>query len=68
MTTMADMRLCEECGMEFDWQGVRKNGVEYCCEGCASGGECTCPQHQHATGGRQTLNRAAAGQLGVSDR
>jgi hypothetical protein len=61
---MADMRLCEECGMEFDWQGTTRNGVEYCCEGCATGGDCTCPEHHHKEDNQQ-LHTAAANQLGT---
>jgi hypothetical protein len=45
---MTEEKTCSRCEMEFDWQGVTVDGEEYCCEGCASGGECTCPQHDHA--------------------
>ena len=62
---MADMRLCEACGMEFDWEGVTREGIDYCCEACARGEECTCPQHRHEYDTQQQLNAAAASQLGV---
>ena len=35
--------ICDRCGMEYDWAGVTVGGHIYCCEGCASGGPCTCP-------------------------
>ena len=62
---MAEMKTCEACGMEYDWPGVTARGTEYCCEGCATGGECTCPQHHHQHETEQPLNRAAAAQLGT---
>jgi hypothetical protein len=38
---------CVGCGMERnEWgtpAGVEKDGDTYCCTGCATGGECTCP-------------------------
>ena len=64
---MADMRLCEACGMEFDWAGVQRGTQEYCCAGCAEGKECTCPQHRHEYSTDQPMNRAAAGQLGLTE-
>jgi hypothetical protein len=37
---------CARCGMEEgEWstrEGVQQGDDVYCCEGCASGGECTC--------------------------
>ncbi|HLH21584.1 MAG TPA: hypothetical protein VK066_03630 [Chloroflexota bacterium] len=39
---------CVSCGMPRNqWkgnggQGVTQNGQTYCCQGCASGGACTC--------------------------
>ena len=64
---MADMRVCEACGMEYDWQGVQEQGVEYCCAACARGDECTCPQHNHQYASQQPLNLEAAGQLGIEN-
>jgi hypothetical protein len=51
--------------MEYDWAGVLAGGIEYCCEGCARGEECTCSQHRHQYDSAPPLNRAAAGQLGI---
>lgn len=62
---MPEMRLCEACGMEFDWEGVEKQGFEYCCEPCSRGEECVCPQHNHQYHTDQPLNRAMATQLGL---
>ena len=44
---MAEKKLCEACGMYYDWEGVEVQGYEYCCEACSRGEECTCPQHDH---------------------
>ena len=63
---MAEMRLCGACGMEFDWAGVEKDGFDYCCEACAQGEPCTCPQHRHQYTTDQPLHTAAAGQLGIT--
>lgn len=62
---MAEYRLCEACGMEFDWEGVEERGYQYCCAACARGEECTCPQHNHQHTSQQPLNSAAAEQLGT---
>jgi hypothetical protein len=61
---MEEMQTCEACGMEFDWTGMEANGQEYCCEGCATGGECTCPQHHHQY--RTDQSMPAADQIGVT--
>jgi hypothetical protein len=63
---MPEMRLCEACGMEYDWAGVQRQNYEYCCAGCADGGECTCPQHNHQYHTSQSLPEAAANQTGVT--
>ena len=55
---MAEAKMCDACGMEFDWEGASERGYEYCCEACARGEECTCPQHNHeypAPVGRETV-------------
>jgi hypothetical protein len=44
---MADARVCDACGMEFDWPGVEAKGYEYCCEPCSRGENCVCSQHDH---------------------
>ena len=64
---MAEMKLCEACGMEYDWTGVDERGYEYCCEACSRGEECTCPQHRHQYHTDQPLPQAAASQLGTSE-
>ena len=41
---------CPVCGLPVE-EGSRpttRDGVLYCCEGCASGKDCTCPQHVHS--------------------
>jgi hypothetical protein len=63
---MAELKLCEACGMKYDWEGVEEQGYEYCCEACSRGEECTCPQHQHQHSTAQPLPRAA-GQPGVKE-
>ena len=63
---MAEIKTCEACAMEFDWPGVMREGQEFCCDGCATGGECTCPQHHHQYASDVPMNRAAAGQIGVT--
>jgi hypothetical protein len=63
---MAEMRMCDACAMEFDWEGVEVEGYDYCCRACSAGEECTCPQHDHL--GRDPnvmLNMAGASQLGT---
>jgi len=62
---MAEMRLCEACGMEYDWEGVDVDRYHYCCEACSRGEECTCPQHNHQHATDQPMNAAAASQLGT---
>lgn len=62
---MTEIKTCEACAMEFDWTGPERDGVEYCCEGCAAGGECTCPQHHHKTAIDVPMNSAAAAQIGT---
>ena len=43
-----DEPACPRCGLEKDrWkgnrgQGVEREGLTYCCEGCAGGDICTC--------------------------
>ena len=54
---MAETKLCEACSQEFDWEAVERRGYEYCCEACAMGQECTCPQHDHGYAPAQKLNR-----------
>ncbi len=64
---MAEMKMCENCMMEFDWPGVEVRGYEYCCEPCSNGEECICPQHNHQYTTQQPLNQAAANQLGATE-
>jgi hypothetical protein len=53
--------------MEYDWEGVEVRNYKYCCQACADGEECTCPQHNHQYGGASQLNSAAAAQLGGTE-
>jgi hypothetical protein len=48
--TMANERICDACGMAYDWAPVNASGFDYCCESCSRGEACTCPQHNHAAG------------------
>ena len=40
-------KLCPACNMPFEWPGYTQAGEEFCCEECARGLPCTCPQHDH---------------------
>jgi len=40
-------KFCAACQLPFDWPGVNRGDEEYCCDGCAAGQACTCPQHDH---------------------
>ncbi len=35
------VQVCPECGCSVR-EGFEKEGVVYCCEPCATGGECEC--------------------------
>lgn len=35
-------QVCPECGCSILAEGYEKDGVLYCCEPCATGGECEC--------------------------
>jgi hypothetical protein len=35
-------QLCPVCGCTIVGGGYEKEGVTYCCEPCASGGQCEC--------------------------
>ena len=50
-------RLCDACGMEYDWEPVRHDGQEYCCEACARGERCECPQHDDVLSGEPIAAR-----------
>jgi len=41
---------CPNCGMPLaDASNLTlKNGLNYCCEECSAGGDCTCPAHRHS--------------------
>lgn len=63
---MAETKLCNNCAMDYDWEGVRVLNYDYCCEACSRGEECTCPQHHHQDTTDQPMNTAAANQLGLT--
>ena len=46
---MNEQKICRGCSMPFDWPGVVEGGEEFCCDECAAGLPCTCPQHDHRT-------------------
>jgi hypothetical protein len=39
---MAEEEVCPVCGCTIVDEGYEKGGVVYCCEPCASGGQCEC--------------------------
>ena len=57
---MMEERVCPACRMPYDWRGVIAGGQEYCCEPCAAGEACICPQHDHA-GALEAGERETAG-------
>lgn len=50
MDEQATDRNCPNCAMPLTQgsQPTVRNGVTYCCEACADGGQCTCSGHSHA--------------------
>ncbi len=40
---------CDRCGMQYDWAGVTRGDLVFCCSGCATGGPCICPMQSGAT-------------------
>ncbi len=34
--------VCQNCGIEIEWQPVIVDRQPYCCLGCAQGGPCQC--------------------------
>jgi len=63
---MAELKMCDTCAMEYDWEGVQVMNYNYCCEACSVGEECTCPQHNHQHLTDQPMNTAASNQLGLT--
>ncbi len=35
-------QICPACGCVIGEEGYEKDGVMYCCEPCATGGQCEC--------------------------
>jgi len=35
-------QICPACGCEISGEGYEKDGVVYCCQTCAEGGNCEC--------------------------
>lgn len=35
-------QICPVCGCTVGEEGYEKDGVVYCCEPCATGGQCEC--------------------------
>lgn len=35
-------QICPACGCAISGEGYEGGGVKYCCEPCASGGQCRC--------------------------
>jgi hypothetical protein len=62
---MHEERICEACGMAFDWAGVEENGVEYCCAACARGEACSCTRHEQTVEPEPNLIRAGTGPMGA---
>jgi hypothetical protein len=38
---------CANCDIEILWTPVYRQGVVYCCAGCAAGGPCSCDYSQY---------------------
>ena len=66
MTTVTQMKCaCESCLCVVNLSdAVHKDEKYYCCEACARGEECTCPQHNHQYG---TAPAGAAKQPGTEN-
>jgi hypothetical protein len=38
---------CANCDIEILWPPIYRQGVAYCCTGCAAGGPCNCDYSQY---------------------
>jgi hypothetical protein len=38
---------CANCDIEILWPPVYRQGIAYCCTGCAAGGPCNCDYSQY---------------------
>ena len=61
-----DERICVACGVAYDWNPVFADGEHYCCDACARGRECTCPEHSAFHDDRAMGSRAGASILGAT--
>jgi len=61
-----DERVCEACGLLYDWDPVIADGSHFCCDACARGQECTCPEHAEAHHVRAMGSRSGASILGAT--
>jgi hypothetical protein len=41
-TAPVDPVHCAGCELEVDWPPIKRDGRNYCCDGCAAGGPCCC--------------------------
>jgi hypothetical protein len=63
----ATEKVCEACGMEYDWPGATgRQGEEFCCEACARGEPCICSQHEYMHQTNHHLSGEEAEQLGIT--
>ena len=63
---MDDEKMCPACDAPFEWSGVERNGLEFCCESCARGRECECQEHSELHSQRALGARAGANILGTN--
>jgi len=58
---------CATCEIEVTWSPVERDGVRYCCGGCADGGPCCCSYDPPtAVAPDEQRDAATLGQLGCS--
>jgi len=58
-------KICAACGLEYDWPAVRAGEEDYCCQACARGQPCTCPQHGHGYEWGEPLAPEEVEQVGI---
>ena len=61
-----DEQICGACGLAYDWKPVTADGERYCCDACARGRPCTCPEHSDAHASRAMGSRSGSSILGAT--
>ena len=51
-----NLERCSRCGVLITWTPVEKEGLLYCCEGCALGSPCLCGQLEAALSERREVS------------